>query len=587
MEIMTMTRRGPLKRIRVVILVAVLAGALIPVAVFSNRREAEEIRFFSGVLETAQVDTTVSVRGTQYEVRGGRVTKHGIPASRSAASSALRLAYAHTLAERSPLLALAGTDTDQLDARAADLEKIQEEAADMLQELLDADAEQLSGAPLDLQKRVEAVEHVRTALYPVNFLRALASLERARLSFIRNGSYSGEREYSERLIHTIESERADAAAFRVSMLAHVGDVKDISSFTLSTTVDDIKGALNEIVSGAERSAALAESRASCISGVIHACDARDLLMTLPGNVRGPSPAREALALRRADVILSLLQDAGIVYGGGSEVVEVASSTCLSAVQGPHFFWRINPETQVQPAQQIRYVGDIFYMRPTGASTPGLFKGKIPIPLSVINPFIFYRCNEKGRDVSSVVATLYTAAFAEKHPDIAPPAREALLARKYIRDADAVSYVRDAFQDISTVPADDRRDLYELALMFRNRSAGLEIVAHEVSASMRNKLDDVKAGWNSVPDPRFLFVSESAFPSFFQMYNPSFSYGNSTLYKGVPLNKTGSNLASYFLSGAPPPRADFVTSIDNFERFHAGEYDYLLKDTKHPSAAPTD
>src|SRR3989344_7146478 len=111
----------------------ILAFFSLALGVFIFREQA--ISFFSSALQQADVIETVSVQGGTYRVDRGFVSRSdGVLVRPAQTIKALRLAYALTLARRSPLIGLAGTNADKLDAATTQLEEVQDTLADLQDE---------------------------------------------------------------------------------------------------------------------------------------------------------------------------------------------------------------------------------------------------------------------------------------------------------------------------------------------------------------------------------------------------------------------------------------------------------------------
>src|SRR3989344_2589043 len=89
--------------------------AYIGMYVLDAKRE-KGIAFFSGALAAANVSEKVFVRSATYFMKNGVVTDDaGTLADAREQFDALRIAYAKTVARRSPIFGMSGTDPEELE----------------------------------------------------------------------------------------------------------------------------------------------------------------------------------------------------------------------------------------------------------------------------------------------------------------------------------------------------------------------------------------------------------------------------------------------------------------------------------------
>ncbi len=533
-----------------VLCIVALAAVLTPGAMrwYSLYEQERAYTFYSSALHDARIPPrNVAVSGIRYTVQGGVVTTAASSSiSRAHALKALELTYEMAVAERSPQFGLAGTEPDKLDTQVTELARVQKEQADSLR----------------IPSNIEAV---RTSLYPISFLRALAAVERARLAFIGSGSDTAAVIYRAAISSVIEAQRHDSELFGASY-KFLG-YKDAKFPLLGGTMTsgNVEKAIAAIRSSAGAQAAILSKRDRCFSGVIRACDVRDIALPLPPSVSDTHDARAA----------RLAGDVEEIYWGSRsnpevrKLVALSSSTCLASVAGPYIFRDLVPEDSISylpPA--LLYMGDVFFSTST-ASLATLTNGRMTPPVTVQSAMYFYECADSGLDVSQVNAVELVASFAQVHPTIAPQEREKLLSTNMLHEDDAVEYLRSALQSNETYPRDAEQRLTGLALMFRDKSAALDVVVHEVWMLSESNLRLIRKGYQYDDSLLFFFGSHSAFPTLFQLYNPSVVKKSVSIYDRSPgaLTTLSDMLLRY--SARPEYRADIAQTLRGYRLF---EYD---------------
>jgi hypothetical protein len=171
--------------------------------------------------------------------------------------AALRLTYAVALAERSPLIALAGTDPDMLHEEVDRLSIVQKRLA-------------------ETQKSDRDALYVR-ALYPITFLHSAAELERTRLNFLSNGSSITYAAYMQQLGDTIAAYESDLAAFTAAFDEVVPDdapeYATVDAMISKETMLQSLATLKKEIRSVKLKMYL---RRACVAGFIFLCDTRDL-----------------------------------------------------------------------------------------------------------------------------------------------------------------------------------------------------------------------------------------------------------------------------------------------------------------------
>lgn len=455
--------------------------------------------------------------------------------------SSLEVAYERAVAERAPLYGLSGTDPDALDKETDALARAQQDIADSLR----------------LQSNID---YTRSSLYPTTFLHSLAAAERARLKFIASGSEADALAYRAALLRAADAQGKDAAAFLEAFIFLGYNHAEFPLLGGTMASDRMQQLVEGAVASSKANKQILARRERCFEGFFSSCDASDIALPVPAPV---SSTRDAAATRRALENAALYAEAMPRIQNGP-VVALASSTCLASVSGPYVFsdpgWRYRTSA-VRPIQ--RYLGDFFFSTSTDAVSR-LSKGEVTVPIDVYLPMNFYKCADKGLDVSRLRAIERTAAFARARPSLARDERAALLSGPILREDDAIAYVRAA--EKSGASSADLSQLIALSLMFRDNSAGLDAVVNEVWALDENNLKLRKAGYPFDDSLLFLFGSHSGFATFFQTYNPSVVRDAPPLYDRSPGKLTLMLSRQLRYSEHREYRADVIQFLREYRKF---------------------
>jgi len=507
--------------------------------------QAPDPGFYANALSAAHADRTVMIGITDYAIRGGKVFEGDTEVTDSRRLSILALGYAAAAAERSPQMALPGTDPAALEVEINGLERQQQEQADEL--------------------RIPSnIHYARTALYPIDFLRALAVAERERQAFVASGSDADLATYLSAVDNAIAAQRRDTAAF-AEAYAFLG-LKDARlpspGGTMTSTL--VEAALKTAQADAGSSAARAQARRDCFAGSARSCDAADVALPLPPIV---ADTHDDAAQQLAGKVLSMYTQASATGLGQGYEVALASSTCVASAQGPYFFETLSPARAAQyPLPPAIYLGDFFFSTSTGP-THQLSRGSVTAPVTVINPTIFYHCQDAGLDISRLQTVAGIYRFAQKHPDIATTTRAVLLASSVAHEDDAVAYLRDALANLLQYTGDEQRSLLALALAYRDGSARLDLFANEVWSLNRVNLALRKMGYPFDDSISFLIGTHSGFASLLQLYNPSVVPQTPPLYDRSPGALTAFLATTLrYSQTAPVYRSGIIEYLRQFRSF---------------------
>lgn len=475
---------------------------------FTQEGPTSASAFFSEVLAKEHIEETVRVGIRTFTVRNGDVlARDNYPATQGERLEALRLVYSKSLARRAPLFSLEGTDITRLSRAVGELAGTRE--------LLAETAERPDEALL-----------IRTSLYPIDFLYSVISLEKARRAFLASGSATDEHTYWGALQLTLSGFESNLGRYRRAFTAVVPQ-EPRAEYLLpfgSITRESILEALDAFAeSDAELKERLAQ-RDSCLRGYTYTCEPLDLRISPPpsGKTTSVSSVIPPLVLE----IVSMRSEAvGRARDAQEErIIELSEKTCPPYSAGPYYFVpRQQEETTHGPASF--FANDLFFYQSgdfrdsPSAVMMKYFAGK-NVSFVFLPTTAFYTCPEIGTDLGLMAAVAGVADFAEKNPGLAPAAEKMLFSNPRIVHEDlARAYVNEALKETRS-DSDVVHDLVALTLMFKDRSAGFDMLVGEVAAFGVSDVRMKKAGIPVDITPQYLFLARSGFFALFMGHNHS-------------------------------------------------------------------
>ena len=400
------------------------------------------------------------------------------------------------LAQRAPLFDLGGTDPEALGRAAERLEEVEQALA----------AVQASATEAELVR----------SLYPIAFLRSLAELEGTRRAFLTSGSPADGEKYEKALARALEAGRTDIARFAEAFSA----LSPARAITIPgpggmMTSESMRAVITDIEEGFARIKRELDARRRCVAGVFFLCPGTPASLARLSSAAGA----EEQALPE---ILSIVSEAMEPSFRSDPIVRLETSVCLAAHEGPYDVL-VSSREEHNPFP-LRSLSELFFVR-LGEGPSQQYFFDLGMRVYAPNPYAMYLCPEVARDRAAVVASLMLAHFAGEHPSVAPELRERLI--RAVSEIDARAYA-----ELLARESDDslRQAGEEFLRMFRNNSAGLDIVVNEVARTDRVALRLYEEGVPYDVSARYYFLTHSAFPSLFGAHNPSFGS------KGVSLRE---------------------------------------------------
>jgi hypothetical protein len=498
---------------------------------------------FSDALRKEGIATDVTLSGIGYHVADGAVSRDGFAVRGRIGLRALELAYAKALAERRPILGLAGSDPTRIERQLAALR---------------AHVAQLA----QLQPSPAEAARVSEDLYPFDFLEALASLERTRQAFIADGSDRALLAYEQALERALDAGKRSAAAFSRGYRSEMGEeVFRIPGLVGTITASSTRTFIASIPQALEGARAEARARYRCARGSIGACPPLSRLAL-------PAPERTATAdagmQERVSWILrtaaaTTTRDYEYLYAP----VQLSKSTCLATLPAPYAL-EASTDTSVN-FDLVHYLGDLFFI-PVGS-----VNGEVPQYLSAhagfsyfqINPFSFYLCPGVLEDLSAIRGTFEAASIARAYPGV-PNAHRAALLKSPPSDADALAYLAEARTANAADPAYARK-VEDAALMFAQKGGGLDALLGQMNYIYEHDIAIAKSGAPFDFSAHELFLTHGAAQSLFLMYQLG---GGSIAVEPTQADVAALHANYPALSQLPDNDDDIVAQLRKLMRFEA-------------------
>ena len=548
-----MLLRLPTRSSLQVALLILAAIALLALAWRTYEHNRAAASFFSNALQSEQISADVVVRGIPYRLERGEVrATDGAPVAGVRALPALRLAYAHATARRSPLLALPGVDPDELERAVAELDASQQRVIAMQATSSDA--------------------LLHRSLYPITFLATLPALERARQQFIASGSDADLRRYEKRQRASIEAQSRDIRAFDDSLRKIITEQFSIITFGGIITSGAFRPGAANVEQRIREVRAQLTQRSRCFAGAYKLCDPTDIAIpTLPDSLSSSALSQNAMA--QALDIKSLIETASGVPT--PQMLVLSSSVCLAALPGPYAFM----DTAKNARATLGFINDLFFQPITGHTEKNPYLAYLAdeygMTLLKETPTAFYMCPTVGDDIGRIRVLEHIDAFATAHPGVAARERAVLRSSPYLREDYAIGYLRAALAETGTGSETQGRDeLVELALMYLDRAAGLEDIISLIAFvnSYHVTITERGAPFNMLPQQ--MFLSHSAFPTLFLAHNRS--AGTSTVAIQSPSATTREILLARYVSYSSlkdsRARDEFIRELRAYSESEGGYLD---------------
>ena len=477
-----------------------LAGAYV--------QHIHSVGFFSDALRSARVTEQVVVQGISYDVVNGAVSGDGTSVGGAAALPALRLAYALTIARRSPVFGLDGTDPKQLDNAVSLLVSVQEGFA-------------------KLQRTSTSSALVSSSLYPIHFLRSLVTLEGARQTFLKDGSDTDLSTYMSAQQTTLSAFKNDLQQFRTGFERAV-PAKALEYGTTAGVID--RNSSLAAMDGLRHMAAVDESllqrRTLCFSGVTLFCDATDIALPVLSAV---APSRQSFSPEFINNVLNIYTEAS-GKDPARQVVEIAQGSCIRDVDAPPIY-ALYPFNGFGTSILFPvFMGDILLIQASQYSDLPYYQYYLDhgIQYVVWRPSTHYTCPDFDTDLGATFATTDVQETATKHPLSALASKAdavglahletALVTPKdgVLRETDARAYVTLGREMVEkgTLPPEAADTIASLSLRLEKKSAKFDYMVYRMASTEKIDTEILKKGATVELGTPYLFYVRSAFFSLF-------------------------------------------------------------------------
>ena len=557
---------------------AVVILAAIAWIVHVKRYDSVDI-FFATALRQEHIKERVVVDGIVYAVSDGQVVREGKgTVTGKNATDALRIAYALAITRRNPLLSLEGTDPDRLERAIVELQSVQ-------QALHDAQAEEADARA------------VGSALYPIEFLKTAARVERARRLFLKTGDQKDWEAY--RLVQT-ETARAydsDARRFEQAFIETVPSDAEKINVVGGGKILSRESELAAIA-GIKHNAGLVrkalEARSSCVSGTVSACEESDIALPIVETNQTTAASSTSLALAE-EVEEILIQSTLAPSQNGTErpaaatkqrPVELSQSFCINSSAASKIF-SVREQKNENGAEVVfvSLISNIPFIKASSFAGTRYFdyllsKGIEFVPLWLTST---YTCAELGSDYGVALVMLSVDESVRTHPFSALLKNNTLqLAQveKMISDAPVIresdirrylALVRESILLDPSAPAEVRNEYVSFALQLRDRGAGSADLMYRLAAENNAGLKNGQSGIPVRITASYLFFARSAFFSLFMGHNPSFAPERVPPYESTSLPNTRQPYLRYSEIRSSVPHKKLIHDINYMMRLEDWNY----------------
>ncbi len=467
---------------------------LFPLSIVFKQYNAE--KFFSAALNTHDISTEVLVDGRRLSIRSGKVTLNGTVLTGLSAHEALRLGYARTIAERSPLFALPGTSPSDLTYAVNELQQT---------------AYQLA----DIQKDAASSDFIRNSLYPIDFLHKAAKAEALRLEFIAAADLGREQAYYDAIDEEFSSYLLGIRNFRDGVIRMVPDqTPPFVAAGKFISKEAILSALVDIEERAKKTKKLFDARILCLRGRTSNCNPQDLqLPTLREQPTGTVPSDSIRAALSIKSIYANIGDDDQIRN--APLIALSQNVCAYNSPSPPIYVVAMPKID-SGAPALRrgiYMGDIRVININEYKDLPFYQSlqSKGIEFVLSPPLLHYECMDEARDLSAI---LFTENIM----------RESSSTASVYFQSDAIRIANDRAR------AGDSAGI-QYVLSAQNHSTHFDQSLRDISWIERTNVNLNNNGAGTDLRTYNLFFSRSGFVSLFAVNNPSF-VGDAALFDSL-------------------------------------------------------
>ncbi len=478
----------------------IVSGAVIFFSVILTAREQSTAKqFFFEALRSHDITADVIVDGRTVSVRSGEVTYQGETVMGPPAFAAMRLAYARTLAERSPLFALPGTSPSDLRYAVDELQQTANELA-------------------DIQKDAKSADLIRSSLYPLDFLRKAASAEAARIAFVHDSDTGHEQAYYDAVREEFASYILGIHNFRNGVAQIVPDTTPpyVAAGKL-VSKEAILSALADIEMRAKKTKGMFDARVMCLRGHTSHCNPTDLLLPVLPESLADTVSDDSV---RAALSIQAMYAHIVNYDGArpQPLIVLSKSACVSNFPSPPIYHVVVSSLQpdIPPIRRGVYIGDIRLIDIREYDNLPFYRDlqSRGIEFVLSPPLLHYECMEDARDLSAILFTEDIMQESSSTSRVYYQSEAVGIANALARagDSNGIQYVLSA----------------------QNHSTHFDQSLRSISWVEQINVNLVKSNVGADLKTYNLFFSRSGFESLFAVGNPSF-VGDVSLFDPISLD----------------------------------------------------
>lgn len=496
-----------------VIFITIFLSVVIYILAESKKETAKE--FFAVSLKEKNIAVEVRIEEQLYMVNSGIVYKDEKVIENKESLFPLKIAYARTIAERSPILSLPSNDLGFLNKAILRLEKIKKEL-------------------VEIQDNKKDKDLIDSSLYPIGFLKSLSILEESRRNFILHSNDETFKEYGNKLRETIAVYKDNlekyANAFNIVVSEDIAEYIAGETIVERAIIIQILEDMKVVIKDTEE---IFKERQSCFSHNISSCNTFDLEIPLVSK-------KESLKTNyvptesTADIHLLIGQAFKRIDVDTDLLVQLNSSYCVGNLHRPQLFAVSTEETLFGKERSLFFIGDIRLIETKTYPDIEYFKYFVKNNIDYLYTSFnsFYTCPELVIDYGDIFGTLLIRNLIEESPisiyvsgeqkhTLFELEKRLVATNGITREDEALEYIFTVLTLYSpeSVPKQVLETLINISLAIRDKTAGFEYyinrvaIDQEVAYMWRFRMEQAGNYSDHLTAP-FLFYARSGFFSLF-------------------------------------------------------------------------
>jgi hypothetical protein len=484
-------------------------------------------RYYANALKAASTTQSVVVKGIAYTVEKGDVYRSGAIVAGGEATAPLLIAYEKTVAERSPLIALPGTDPDRLDLAIRELEETSQELA-------------------AVQKDAGRQALVENSLYPIDFLQKASALERARQAFLASGSDTDASVYEKDAAEASQAFQSDLDKYQHGFALTVPtSAPPYVMLKNYATYESVVASLAQLRAGMQETADALNKRAQCFSGVASACRAQDIALPALTIPTTPAVSPNLVAQVNERLLRAPLKEKLEGTDLSQEpYMELSDPGCVPDPSAPQLFLlRIAPFAGGATYKNPLMLTDDRLVDATKQENIPFFKFFADRGVTYVTStaFLYYECVNYTRDSGRLLGmdavrtyaldTPLSGSLSKQDPELVALGRIFSSQAQPITENDTTLYASLVEQAAyaGAIPRSNAKQAFDLALGVQDGSAEYDSQILNIAQIEQTNVRLYKEGVPVGLDAPDLFYTRSALTTLFMAANPSVSGTHEDLY----------------------------------------------------------